>query len=664
MRLKKFRIRNYSSIVDSGECYLASDMTILAGKNESGKTAIMEALQCFNVGETYPTDSKPLGNTDADTSVALWFEVERREFKEFFKEFSQNKKLSAFKINEEKIEIGIEKLESNHKLLPGPILNFLTKEKDSNEERLLSKVKQQAEKLYEAIGKATTIDEYNEEITNLSSEVKVVFSKIREAGIRDTYREYDSLGGMFSSLIDLCDWAISSLKETKIIESLSKSKDEFINNIKKFYEIEAKLTPEACLKFILGKVPKIFLFNGTGRNLKFETRMDEAMKDPVINDLTKIADFKFKKLDEITNEQGKNNYFRGKSDHLSKQLNKHRKKNDISILIERILKQDNIEYFVINVEESRWSEFFKPEQRSAGLRWGLSFYLYMIAKGLRGENSIILIDEPGLHLHASSQKDVLSVLERMSKQGLQIIFSTHSPYLIEADKLNRIRLVLKKSKKKGTVIQSKIHKDSQGETLTPIITSIGLRLGDDIAMGNRSKNVILEGISDYYYLTKLHDVVYGREKGSSARQFSFIPCTGATTERLIASIFIGWGIDFVAVLDMDREGRNARENIENLDVKKEQIIFSGEKDNTTTEDIFSHEDFNKYVLDEKEKRDKGSTLSNSEYIKKKKLDKVLMAKEFSEREEITLSKETRENVKNLFDKIYKGLKISNPGNTG
>jgi predicted ATP-dependent endonuclease of OLD family len=63
MRLVKFRIQNYKSIKDSGWCWLASDLTILAGKNESGKSAILEAIRDFDVDvkrifeEVFPLDS-------------------------------------------------------------------------------------------------------------------------------------------------------------------------------------------------------------------------------------------------------------------------------------------------------------------------------------------------------------------------------------------------------------------------------------------------------------------------------------------------------------------------------------------------------------------------------------------------------------------------------
>jgi len=61
MKLKKFRIKNYKSIKDSDWCWLASDVTTLAGKNESGKSGILEALRDFDTDiATVPDEAMPL----------------------------------------------------------------------------------------------------------------------------------------------------------------------------------------------------------------------------------------------------------------------------------------------------------------------------------------------------------------------------------------------------------------------------------------------------------------------------------------------------------------------------------------------------------------------------------------------------------------------------
>ena len=80
MKLTKFRIYNYKSIIDSGYCNLASDITIFVGKNESGKTAILEALRDFdkNVSE-FPPNAFPLDDNGELPRIELCFQVDLSE---------------------------------------------------------------------------------------------------------------------------------------------------------------------------------------------------------------------------------------------------------------------------------------------------------------------------------------------------------------------------------------------------------------------------------------------------------------------------------------------------------------------------------------------------------------------------------------------------------
>ena len=90
---------------------------------------------------------------------------------------------------------------------------------------------------------------------------------------------------------------------------------------------------------------------------------------------------------------------------------------------------------------------YEPSLRSKGRQWHLSFYIKVSARAKEKVPNIILIDEPGLFLHAKAQKDILGKLEDSAK-NVQLIFSTHSPYLLESEKLNRIRLIFKIKKMK------------------------------------------------------------------------------------------------------------------------------------------------------------------------------------------------------------------------
>ena len=75
MKLIRFRIQHYKSIKDSGWCWLASDVTTLAGKNESGKSAILEALRDFETDvKSIPDGAKPIDDS-GKPMIEMCFEV-------------------------------------------------------------------------------------------------------------------------------------------------------------------------------------------------------------------------------------------------------------------------------------------------------------------------------------------------------------------------------------------------------------------------------------------------------------------------------------------------------------------------------------------------------------------------------------------------------------
>ena len=86
MKLIKIRIKNYKSIIDSGDCFLTDNITILAGKNESGKTAILEALEDFDIDKNIREQAKPIKNENAIPQISITFEFTKSELKDMFEE--------------------------------------------------------------------------------------------------------------------------------------------------------------------------------------------------------------------------------------------------------------------------------------------------------------------------------------------------------------------------------------------------------------------------------------------------------------------------------------------------------------------------------------------------------------------------------------------------
>lgn len=117
--------------------------------------------------------------------------------------------------------------------------------------------------------------------------------------------------------------------------------------------------------------------------------------------------------------------------------------------------------------------FDTPESRSAGFRWYLSFYINFIAQTFeaRANEYVFLIDEPGIHLHPAGQKDLTRVMEDLAIKN-QIVYTTHSPFMLNRDYPHRVRLVSKD--KDGTRVDSEAYR----ENWRPLRSSIGLMIGD------------------------------------------------------------------------------------------------------------------------------------------------------------------------------------------
>lgn len=280
----------------------------------------------------------------------------------------------------------------------------------------------------------------------------------------------------------------------------------------------------------------------------------------------------------------------------------------------------------------------------------MSFYLRLNAESLEKKDigAVILIDEPGSYLHSKAQADVLKILEQKIAKDNQVIFSTHSSDLIDPKRLNRVRLVLNK-RGIGTKINKLTARDPGdvdfADALSPIVAAIGKDLGKGFDLVAK-KNVLLEGISDYYYLSALRD----KTDFKSGQDIKLIPMSGVFKIEYMASLMFGWGLDFVVV--MDRDGNSNQEYkvlTEELNIPKDKIFqIEGGK---AIEDMFTQDDFKKLVLQDTTQAIPIGT-ANSDYINKNQ--KVVLAQKFFEtynQSWLTLEQDSKDRFKKIFDFI-------------
>lgn len=117
--------------------------------------------------------------------------------------------------------------------------------------------------------------------------------------------------------------------------------------------------------------------------------------------------------------------------------------------------------------------FDTPDARSLGFRWYMSFYVNFITQTFEAKANeyLFLIDEPGIHLHPSGQKDLVHVLDDLSIKN-QVLYTTHSPFMIDRQHPERVLLVHKD--KEGT----KVDNEAYRQNWKPLRTQIGLMIGD------------------------------------------------------------------------------------------------------------------------------------------------------------------------------------------
>ncbi len=296
-----------------------------------------------------------------------------------------------------------------------------------------------------------------------------------------------------------------------------------------------------------------------------------------------------------------------------------------------------------------------PKQRSRGVRWFLSFFLELKATALENDRKgkILLIDEPGLSLHARAQEDVLKVFEDL-KENIQIIYSTHSPHLVNTDKIYRM-LAVQRADELDDRSETKVY-DAQslaevsGDTLSPIYTLLGTQISESNFVRERN-NVIVEDTTVFYYLKTLLDIF------EPAIKIYVLPATGISSVISLVNLMTGWKLGYGVLLTDHPASRSVVEQLS-------QNIFISRKDEASKrisiveghrglEDLFSTIDFKKFVLGKRI----GITENNLEYIENNKLSRPTLATAFAlkyQQSPISPSDfddESQENFRNLISQV-------------
>lgn len=232
-----------------------------------------------------------------------------------------------------------------------------------------------------------------------------------------------------------------------------------------------------------------------------------------------------------------------------------------------VLTKDSSQNVYIQFQVKQGSSRYSFVERSLGFRWFFSFLLFtLFNKKENDKNILFLLDEPASNLHAKAQEELLKSFQQVTRENNQIIYSTHSHYLINPMWLDQAYIVSNQATNydyiddrnqtlnENTLILLDTYRNyvKNNPTKTTYFQPILDKLQVTPSMLDCIKpSVLVEGKSDYLILEYVRKVLL-----NSKNNIGILPLSGATKCEALISILKGWGVPFCIIFDDDKAGRD------------------------------------------------------------------------------------------------------------
>jgi energy-coupling factor transporter ATP-binding protein EcfA2 len=622
MRLTGFQVKNFRSVVDSG--WIETDgVTALVGVNESGKTNLLLPLWKLNPaqeGELKPTSDYPKANYGAVRANPSEFQFITAEF-DCSELASDLAKMSG--APKEALDIvRVSRYFDEEYSISFPKHQQVRSRKASDIRSLIEGAISEIEGMQPLAKEAATKPELLKALATLNAEIIV-----------------DEIGA--AEIVEL----LSILKKSNPSSPASTSTivPRYARLAEELAEIAEKISApapsdvEGVLDYVIERIPRFVYYSNYGNldseiylphvvdNLKrTDLGAREAAKARTLRVLFSFVRLKPQEILELgrdfSDAQGRQPtpaeieaiaekkrertiLLNSAGTDLTKRFKDWWKQGDYTFEF-----QADGNHFRIWVSDARRPEKVELEDRSTGLQWFLSFYLVFLVESRKDhENAILLLDEPGLSLHPLAQRDLSAFFENLSATN-QILYTTHSPFLVDADMLDRARkvFVAGDGSTKASADLRRGNEDPRKSGATyAIYSALNMNVAESILYGCHP--VIVEGPSDQHYLATIKMLLIRTKKISPKREIVFPPSHGARNAKVVASILSGRDevLPFM-LLDGDEAGKKMATDLRNgfYQKAKDHIMltdsFVGFED-SEIEDLFPPE-FLADVIDRWERR--------------------------------------------------------------
>lgn len=562
MKLKSARITNFKCIRDTGP-FEITDITCLVGKNEAGKTAILEALYRlnpiipehgeFNVDDDYP-------RIDVED---YRFEVESGEPPAVVVEVTYS--LDDTDLAELKESLGSRILNTPELILSKGYANDLGIELSVSERAVVNALIKQAElepDIEELLKRCTTLEELNESLeTHVDDQtvkqLQVLVSRIMTEGLPQyIYSEY---------------------LENRVPKFL------YFNE---YYQMEGQVNIQQL-------------------NQRKKANQLRDSDRPLLG-LIELARLDLDQLRNPTNTEFLVSRLEGTSNHLNKQVLKYWSQNkhlEIKFDIRSALPGDPKE---MREGVNLWGRVHNLKhkvstllgRRSRGFVWFFSFLAWFSQQKRKKEPIILLLDEPGLILHAKAQQDVLRYMEEELKPSHQVIYTTHSPFMVDPTRFDRVRIVEDKSMEtdellpldqEGTKVLVDVLETSE-DSLFPLQGALGYELYQTLFIGPNS--LVVEGVSDLLYIQAMSGLLEAEGCEGLDSRWTITPVGGSDkVPTFVALIGAQRNMRIATLIDIQKKDVPTIENLYKKKLlKKKHVLtygdFTGSKE-ADVEDMFN-----------------------------------------------------------------------------
>ncbi len=605
--LSKVIIKNFLSIKEEQTIKINKDFTSIIGKNESGKSTILKAINKLN-GYGIKNEEKNVELKSEESFIKGLFILNEEEINYINSDYEENNDLGFYSLpneygnlyyeimikeNEDTKYYTLYYLDKNNKYIAISSSIYLTRIVDyiKSLDKAFELTKEQKESL-------SKLYKFSELDIKKSIDTDLINLNFPDGAIEELKK--------ISSQISPKRW-ISLLPEYNFI--YFSSFDSILKDNVLFSELETNKQAENILNISGIDVDEL--------SDAYENDDEQSLED-LGTQCIEIVSKKFKEIFQQTDTEFKIKIRFGSA------------KKDISFFTQ---------------DKTSGNKTISLSKRSDGFRWYLSLYLtlYDYLNNDSDINYILLLDEPNLYLHPGAQKNLLFNVFKKEFIDTQIIYTTHSPYMIDSDNSYSIRII---EKDKQTLIYNspqeyaeKNIKLKDVDTLTPLLTALELDISNSLVLNSGDILVTVEGIQDVYILKAMLEITKNDKKFNKVK---FVPGIGASKIPYLYSYLYGMGYNVYSLFDNDKSGRNAISDIINGDEEDERAnkLFMYNLDKNTEsdfllEDLFSSNDREKYL---------------------KTKSTILYKRIYDNRKTIKFEEETINNFKEFFKTLLSKLK--------